>query len=605
MLTPQRYFKSSQVIDSMRDNGYKDTAYAVAELIDNSIQAGARTVRFICLEKVELVNDQNRKRIQKIAILDDGIGMDEKSLYKALAFGESTHRDDPDGMGKFGMGLPNSSISQCRKTEVWSWKNGATPLYTFLDIEAIKKDNQEDIPFPRAKPLDEFVKNAYRGNIPSSGTVVVWSDLDRLRWKTSAALLKHTESLIGRMYRYMIKHKDENKAVRIVFETYAFNKNSKIYEREGDSITFKPNDPMYLMKGTTVEGLNDFPSQFVDQAIFDLNRDDRKEIVLSDGTKGFFIIRTSSVKKEFMDAMIDKTRQKVGSTQVGKHFASNIGLSIIRAGRELDLKRDFKIKDNYNKDRYIGVEVYFSPSLDNFFGVTNNKQSATKIQTINLSDVALQEGIADETNVIEEMKIRDPDYGLYLECMSNIERAFNVFDELKVKGISYGSDKSLVSNRIDDSATEIATIIEGERSATHPISGEDGVDNTPTPDDLKDGLEGLSYTPKELDELINEVISKNIKVKFDERSGPKTSFFDISIIQGFTLIQINTEHNFYKNFLSKASERDKMLLKLCLAAWGRMVKEAPGEKAEAKYKYAREQWGIMLDEYLDLDFDEI
>ena len=29
------------VVQAMRDNGYKNAAYAVAELIDNSIQAGA------------------------------------------------------------------------------------------------------------------------------------------------------------------------------------------------------------------------------------------------------------------------------------------------------------------------------------------------------------------------------------------------------------------------------------------------------------------------------------------------------------------------------------------------------------------------------------
>ena len=117
MSLPQHpYVRPSQVIGSMRDNGYKNTAYALAELIDNSIQAGAKTVRFVCFEAYEKVNATSRRRIQKIAILDDGYGMDEETLYMALEFGASKNKEDPEGMGKFGMGLPNSSISQCKKT---------------------------------------------------------------------------------------------------------------------------------------------------------------------------------------------------------------------------------------------------------------------------------------------------------------------------------------------------------------------------------------------------------------------------------------------------------------------------------------------------------
>ena len=79
------YVRPSQVIESMRDNGYKNTAYALAELIDNSIQAGAKTVRFVCFEAYEQVNSSSRRRIQNIAILDDGHGMDKDTLYMALA----------------------------------------------------------------------------------------------------------------------------------------------------------------------------------------------------------------------------------------------------------------------------------------------------------------------------------------------------------------------------------------------------------------------------------------------------------------------------------------------------------------------------------------
>ena len=43
------------VVKSMRDNGYKNTAFAIAELIDNSIQYGSNEVTLICLEKEQIL----------------------------------------------------------------------------------------------------------------------------------------------------------------------------------------------------------------------------------------------------------------------------------------------------------------------------------------------------------------------------------------------------------------------------------------------------------------------------------------------------------------------------------------------------------------------
>jgi len=102
-------------IKAMRDNGYKNAAFAIAELMDNSIQAGAKSVELICVEKNQLVNQRNLNRINEIAILDDGKGMTDSVLKIALQFGNGTRLNDPgDGIGKFGMGLPNSSISQAK-----------------------------------------------------------------------------------------------------------------------------------------------------------------------------------------------------------------------------------------------------------------------------------------------------------------------------------------------------------------------------------------------------------------------------------------------------------------------------------------------------------
>ena len=73
-------------ITAMRDSGYQNTAYALAELIDNAIQANASMVEVLCIERRELVQKRERSRLWRIAVLDNGLGMDPKTLRMALQF---------------------------------------------------------------------------------------------------------------------------------------------------------------------------------------------------------------------------------------------------------------------------------------------------------------------------------------------------------------------------------------------------------------------------------------------------------------------------------------------------------------------------------------
>jgi anti-sigma regulatory factor (Ser/Thr protein kinase) len=109
-------------VKAMRDNGYKNAAYAVAELMDNSLQHGATTVELLCSEIEVTIKMRVVNRINKIAVLDNGSGMSSNVLQMALQFGNGTHLnpENQKGIGKFGMGLPSSSISQAKRVEVWT-----------------------------------------------------------------------------------------------------------------------------------------------------------------------------------------------------------------------------------------------------------------------------------------------------------------------------------------------------------------------------------------------------------------------------------------------------------------------------------------------------
>ena len=60
------------------------------------------------------------------------------------------------------MGLPNASISQCRRLDVWSWQSGfQNPLYTYLDLDKIERGELQEVPEPIVKPIPSFWRQGW------------------------------------------------------------------------------------------------------------------------------------------------------------------------------------------------------------------------------------------------------------------------------------------------------------------------------------------------------------------------------------------------------------------------------------------------------------
>src|SRR5437773_11391873 len=83
-------------IQATRDSGYKSTASAVSELVDNSIQAGATEV------VISVMLSTEREKAIEISVLDNGCGMDPFTLQQALRFGGSSRFGDRSGLGRYG-----------------------------------------------------------------------------------------------------------------------------------------------------------------------------------------------------------------------------------------------------------------------------------------------------------------------------------------------------------------------------------------------------------------------------------------------------------------------------------------------------------------------
>ena len=177
-------------IQATRDSGYKSPASAIAELVDNALEAGARTIDVEVTE-----NDPSSKCRLAIVVRDDGSGMNEAVIKLALQFGGSTRFRSRSGFGQFGMGLPNSSLSQARRVDFVSWTKRADVWETHLDVDEIFEQNVVTLPKPR--------KASYRPTSPS-GTLVTLTKCDRLKYRDIDEAANDLSREFGRMFRQFL-----------------------------------------------------------------------------------------------------------------------------------------------------------------------------------------------------------------------------------------------------------------------------------------------------------------------------------------------------------------------------------------------------------------
>jgi hypothetical protein len=141
-------FFSPNALNSLRAAGYRNTQYALAELIDNSFDAEARNVKVIFFEKK---NSEDKRVVEEIIVCDDGSGMSKAVVGLCLQFGNTGNSDLDEIVAKrkkgmYGFGLPNASLSQCPCVRVFSRETGSQFFSTYLDLDELKKQNSIEIP---------------------------------------------------------------------------------------------------------------------------------------------------------------------------------------------------------------------------------------------------------------------------------------------------------------------------------------------------------------------------------------------------------------------------------------------------------------------------
>lgn len=156
-----------RLMGSLRDMGY-DTPSAIADLVDNSIDADARNVE---------ITITTAGAGSWIRVADDGKGMSGRRLEEAMRYGSSREYDAED-LGAFGLGLKTASLSQCRRLTVATRSSvrGRIEVRRW-DLDRVARSDAWELErlTPRSCP-PHLLERLTDG----PGTVVLWERLDRI-----------------------------------------------------------------------------------------------------------------------------------------------------------------------------------------------------------------------------------------------------------------------------------------------------------------------------------------------------------------------------------------------------------------------------------------
>lgn len=283
-----------RLINGLRDTGYNFKT-AAADIIDNSIAAGATTINI----DLELRPD-GRKLVY---FGDNGTGMDANELYSAMRYG-APERENLESLGKFGLGMKTASSSVCRCFTVISRNSDDAELNKLAwDLDHVEKTSLWQM---NRDPVTDEEAELFEEMCGERGTLVIWSKCDRI-------LFKDYDEPGGTKERQAVKRLSNGLKEHI----------SLIYHRFLDSDDTRERQVSISVDGDTVAPWNPFFAERSEQV---LTREQQKmEIETQDG--GVYVATVKAWILPHRNDLNDEEKVQARITNRGQ------GFYIFREGR--------------------------------------------------------------------------------------------------------------------------------------------------------------------------------------------------------------------------------------------------------------------------------
>lgn len=542
-------------IRGMRDIGYKDPAWAMAEMLDNSIQASANSieVRFGFGSQ----NKSQAKNPEAIALIDNGAGMIPEMISYAVRWGGTDRENDRHGFGRFGYGLPSSAVSIASRYTVYSKTKNNDWHSVTIDLQelAAASNNPQktaELLTPKNSVLPIWLMaNPETGiNVGEleSGTIVVLEELDRLGKLPGWVLVKSLKSKLldhfGLIYRHWMPE------IQIVV----------------DGVLCESVDPLFLLPHGRFYEETSILAKKVSTSTF--------EVDAPGGEKATVSIRAALLHPQFgwakPEVLTGKSDRNKRWSQVLQPKHGLNGLLICREGRQIDVVAPEWTKFQ-NEDVYIKIEIDFDPALDEVFGVTTSKQQ-----------------IVINDSMWEKLKASGKESGNLVKLVQEMRAEYHTLNQaLKAarENLATKSEEKLPS-------AEAMIAAEKHKTRTPHLSDEkreEAEKNLAT--QVLEEVKATGKSAEEVKELLQESMSRrpwDIEFKAIEE-GP---FYLPKRLGNQKRIVINTAHPFYSRVYDQAeSVRSAIEVMLFVMADGEI--DAEGSRLQF-YKAERNYWSEMM-----------
>jgi hypothetical protein len=376
-------FVAESFLRGIRDLGYRNPAWALAEMVDNAIQAGAKRVSTM----FKTVDDQ--EAVDQLAVVDDGVGMIPLMIKYAVKWGGTDRADNRAGFGRYGYGLPSAAVSMAVCYTVYSKTKEDEWHAVTVDLDEVSKvapdTHKMDAliqPRPKSPPAWVFEESGSSIADFESGTVVVLENLDRLKlkqgWKKVKQLSDKLKTQFGTIYRHWVT----NVTLQVA------------------GVTVEPVDPLFQMPDGRFYDESLVTAQRIepDNSIIEVETSDKKK-------KGLVTIKASLLPPDFQteyEMVGGDKKVKVKNKGREEVMKKNHGLSILREGRLIAVVKPRSVKNWGVFDRNVQIEIDFEATLDEYFGITTSKQQIeideqmwTKLESVGKNGGNLIRLIAD------------------------------------------------------------------------------------------------------------------------------------------------------------------------------------------------------------------
>ena len=223
--------RAASLVESLRAFGY-DLGSAVADLVDNSVSAGAANV---------WVDFHWGGSESCISLTDDGRGMSEVTLRNAMRLG-SRHPGDPReaaDLGRFGLGLKTASFSQSRCVSVLTKESNQSPVLRRWDLDHLAKTDAWQVLLAPRQDTERYFD---RLRDLESGTCVLWQDLDRIPGASCDGSAKNRDLFISQC-------EEVERHLALIFHRLLQGERLRLFVNEH---AVKPLDPFFVSEATQI-----------------------------------------------------------------------------------------------------------------------------------------------------------------------------------------------------------------------------------------------------------------------------------------------------------------------------------------------------------------